>query len=237
MIPTPWSLGSERSGEFAQANLVREKPGPPSHWVGDFRFPSQLDAGAGARTRRSRPTKRTHRDHPGLEHFSVVTLPFAFLAFPCALAGVLSPHRGLLFSRLAAHGLRPFDKLRAGFHGWEQLQKPDTKKANVRKCHLEACFGMRQEEAKTRRGEEKGRIAVKNPKIAGTGSPSGSGDLKVPKSSPRLPRAFQVGTFVDLSGRSFAAFSTHSSSAEIECFVSKKFRDSRRRVPSPVEAP
>lgn len=163
MIPTPWSLGSERSGEFAQANLVREKPGPPSNWVGDFRFPSQLDAGAGARTRRSRPTKRTHRDHPGLEHFSVVTLPFAFLAFPCALAGVLSPLRGLLFSRVAAHGLRPFDKLRAGFHGWGQLQKPDTKKANVRKCHLEACFGMRQEEAKTRRGEEKGRIAVKKP--------------------------------------------------------------------------
>ena len=104
MIPTPWSLGSERSGEFAQANLVREKPGPPSNRVGDFRFPSQLDAGAGTRNRRSRPTKPTHRDHPGLEHFSVVTLPFAFLAFPCALAGVLSPLRGLLFSRVAAHG-------------------------------------------------------------------------------------------------------------------------------------
>jgi len=86
MIPTPWSLASESSGEFAQANLVREKPGPPSNWVGDFRFPSQLDAGAGTRNRRSRPTKRTHRDPPGLEHFSVVTLPFAFLGFPCALA-------------------------------------------------------------------------------------------------------------------------------------------------------
>ena len=64
---------------------------------------------------------------------------------------------------------------------------------------IEGRIGKRQ------RDERRRIIVFKNPKIAGTGSPSGSGDLKVPKSSPRLPRAFQVGTFVDISGSQFRA--------------------------------
>jgi hypothetical protein len=35
---------SDRSGEFAEANVVREKPSPPSNQVGDFRF-SGIDEG------------------------------------------------------------------------------------------------------------------------------------------------------------------------------------------------
>ena len=83
---------------------------------------------------------------------------------------------------------------------------------------LGCVWKRRRREGKRR----KGGLLFKNPKIAGTGSPSGSGDLKVPKSSPRLPRAFQVGTLWTYQGRSFAPFSTHSSSAGSACFVSKK---------------
>jgi hypothetical protein len=33
-----WGVRSDYSGEFAEANPVREKPGPPSNRMGDFRF-------------------------------------------------------------------------------------------------------------------------------------------------------------------------------------------------------
>ncbi len=65
---------------------------------------------------------------------------------------------------------------------------------------LECVCKRRRREGERREGE----LLFKNPKIAGTGSPSGSGDLKVPKSSPRLPRAFQVGTLWTYQGHSFA---------------------------------
>ena len=70
----PWSSASDCSGEFAQANLVREKPGPPSNRVGDFRFPNWVDAGAGARPHRSRSEEPARCDHSGLEYLSVVAL-------------------------------------------------------------------------------------------------------------------------------------------------------------------
>ena len=42
-VPTPWSTCDEDSGEFANANLVREQPGPPSNRAGDTRSSTVFD--------------------------------------------------------------------------------------------------------------------------------------------------------------------------------------------------
>ena len=34
----PWSVRSDRSGELAEATLVRDEPAPPSNRVGEHRF-------------------------------------------------------------------------------------------------------------------------------------------------------------------------------------------------------
>ena len=37
-IPMPWRTRNESSGDFAQANLVRDRPGPLSNRMEEFRF-------------------------------------------------------------------------------------------------------------------------------------------------------------------------------------------------------